>query len=160
MVLAPQYQFRLQFFKPAWTTDHMNDVRARLQMSDAEIVERFSRFGYRVSIAQIAFTSELVSDFREARAKKWFRAGGVRINEPGLLVIEEAQPRPGQRTRDIVVVSLGAVRCVMGVEIKPGAPPLRGGDTVHPYARTMEWSLDEAKAKPGAKPAPKAAARA
>jgi len=140
----------------------MNDVRARLQMSDAEIVERFSRFGYRVSIAQIAFTSELVSDFREARAKKWFRAGGVRVNEPGLLVIEEAQPRPGQRTRDIVVVSLGAVRCVMGVEIKPGAPPLRGGDTVHPYSRTMEWSLEEAKAtgKPGAKPAMKAAARA
>jgi hypothetical protein len=140
----------------------MNDVRARLQMSDAEIVEHFSRFGYRVSIAQIAFTSELVSDFRDARTKKWFRAGSVRINEPGLLVIEEAQPRAGQRTRDIVVVSMGAVRCVMGVEIKPGAPPLRGGDTVHPYARTMEWSLEDAKAtaKPGAKPAAKATARA
>jgi len=140
----------------------MNDVRARLQMSDAEIVEHFSRFGYRVSIAQIAFTSELVNDFREARIKKWFRAGSVRVNEPGLLVIEEAQPRPGQRTRDIVVVSLGAVRCVMGIEIRPGAPPLRGGDTVHPYARTMEWSIEEAKAiaKPGAKPAAKAVARA
>jgi hypothetical protein len=32
---------------------------------------------------------------------------------------------------------------------------------VHPYARTMEWSIEDAKAtaKPGAKPA-KAAARA
>ncbi len=136
----------------------MNDVRARLQMTDAEIVAHFARFGYRVSINQIAFTSELVNDFREARAKKWFRAGSLRINEPGLLVIEEAQPRPGQRTRDIVIVSLGATRCIMGVEIKPGAPPLRGGDTVHPYARTMEWSLEEAKGKGLAKPAAKAAA--
>lgn len=83
----------------------------------------------------------------------------IRINEPGLLVIEEAQPRPGQRTRDIVIVSLGATRCIMGVEIKPGAPPLRGGDTVHPYSRTMEWSKEEAKAKPGGKPAVKTAVR-
>ena len=138
----------------------MNDVRGRLQMTDAEIVAHFARFGYRVSIGQIAFSSEPVEDFRESRAKRWFRAGAVRINEPGLLVIEEAQPRPGQRSRDIVIVSLGATRCIMGVEIKPGAPPLRGGDTVHPYSRTMEWSKEEAKAKPGAKPAARVAARA
>jgi hypothetical protein len=138
----------------------MNDVRARLQMTDAEIVAHFARFGYRVSISQIAFTSEPVEDFRESRTKRWFRAGAVRINEPGLLLIEEAQPRPGQRTRDIVIVSLGATRCIMGVEIKPGAPPLRGGDTVHPYARTMEWSKEEAKAKPAGKPVARAAARA
>jgi hypothetical protein len=137
----------------------MNDVRARLQMTDAEIVAHFARFGYRVSISQIAFSSEPVEDFRESRAKRWFRAGAIRINEPGLLVIEEAQPRPGQRTRDIVIVSLGATRCIMGVEIKPGAPPLRGGDTVHPYSRTMEWSKEEAKGKPVGKPAAKSAAR-
>ena len=53
----------------------MNDVRARLQMTDAEVVAHFARFGYRVSIAQIAFSSEPVEDFRESRAKRWFRAG-------------------------------------------------------------------------------------
>ena len=123
-----------------------NEARQRLDMTDAEIVAHFARFGYRVSIAQIAFTSEPVDDFREARARKWYRAGSMRVNEPGLLVIEEAQPRPGQRTRDIIVVSLGATRCVMGVEIKPGAPPLRSGDTIHPYAKTMEWTIEVAKA--------------
>src|SRR5436190_632504 len=121
----------------------MNDARARLPITDAEIVAHFARFRYRVSIPQIAFTSELVDDFREARAKKWFRAGRIRNNEPGLLIIEEAQPRAGQRTRDVVVVSLGATRCIMGIEIKPGATPLRGGDTVHPYAKTMEWGVVE-----------------
>src|SRR5437667_244217 len=85
--------------------------------------------------------SEPVEDFREARSRRWFRAGVIRNNEPGLLIIEEAQPRGGQRTRDIVVVSLGATRCVMGIEIKPGAPPLRSGDTVHPYAKTMDWGV-------------------
>lgn len=136
----------------------MNEARDRLAMTDAEIVAHFARFGYRVSIGQIAFTSEPVEDFREARARKWFRAGALRVNEPGLLVVEEAQPRPGQRTRDIVVVSLGATRCVMGVEIKPGAPPLRSGDTIHPYAKTMEWAFEAAK--PAGKGAVKAAKRA
>ena len=124
----------------------VNEARERLPMTDAEVVAHFARFGYRVSISQIAFTSEPVDDFREARSRRWLRAGRLRNNEPGLLIIEEAQPRPGQRTRDIVVVSLGATRCIMGVEIKPDAPPLRSGDTAHPYAKTMEWSLAEAKA--------------
>jgi hypothetical protein len=123
----------------------MNEARERLAMTDAEIIAHFARFGYRVSIAQIAFTSEPVENFREARARKWFRAGKLRVNEPGLLVIEDAQPRPGQRTRDVIVVGLGATRCVMGVEIKPKAPPLRSGDTVHPYASAMEWPPAVAK---------------
>lgn len=123
----------------------MNEARERLQMSDAEIVDRIARFGYRVSVAQIAFTSEPVDDFREARMKKWFRAGAVRVNEPGLLVIEDAQPRPGQRTRDMVIISLGATRVVMGVEIKPGAPPLASGSSVCRYAPTMEWVAPETK---------------
>jgi hypothetical protein len=124
----------------------MNDARERLQMTDTEIVGHIARYGYRVSVAQIAFTSELVDDFREARAKKWYRAGAFRINEPGLLVIEDAQPRPGQRTRDIVVISLGPTRIVMGVEIKPGAPPLAAGSSIQRYAPTMEWAAVEPKA--------------
>lgn len=118
----------------------MNEARERLQMTDAEIVGHFGRYGYRVSIGQIAFTSELVEDFREARAKKWYRAGALRIGEPGLLVIEDAQPRPGQRTRDIVVIGLGPTRVVMGVEIKPGAPPLASGSSICRYAPAMEWA--------------------
>jgi hypothetical protein len=121
----------------------MNDARERLQMSDADIVGHIARYGYRVAVAQIAFTSELVDDFREARSKNWYRAGGFRINEPGLLVIEDAQPRPGQRTRDIVVISLGPTRIVMGVEIKPGAPPLVSGSSIQRYAPTMEWAAVE-----------------
>ena len=96
-----------------------------------------------MSVQQIAFTSELVDDFREARAKRWYRAGVYRINEPGLLVIEDAQPRPGQRTRDIVVISLGPTRIVMGVEIKPGAPPMVAGSSIQRYAPTMEWAKVE-----------------
>jgi hypothetical protein len=121
----------------------MNEARERLQMSDAEIVGHIARYGYRVGVSQIAFTSELVDDFREARAKLWYRAGVYRINEPGLLVIEDAQPRPGQRTRDIVVISLGPTRIVMGVEIKPGAPPLVAGSSIQRYAPTMEWAAVE-----------------
>src|SRR4029079_2459110 len=109
----------------------------------ADIVGHLARYGYRVVVQQIAFTSELVDDFREARAKKWYRAGVYRINEPGLIVIEDAQPRPGQRTRDIVVISLGPTRVVMGVEIKPGAPPLASGSSIQRYAPTMEWAAVE-----------------
>lgn len=112
-------------------------------MSDAEVVDRIARFGYRVSVAQVAFTSEQVDDFREARKSKWFRAGALRVNEPGLLVIEDAQPRPGQRTRDIVIIGLGATRVVMGVEIKPGAPPLASGSSICRYAPTMEWAAPD-----------------
>ena len=121
----------------------MNEARERLQMTDADIVGHLARYGYRVVVQQIAFTSELVDDFREARAKKWYRAGVYRINEPGLIVIEDAQPRPGQRTRDIVVISLGPTRVVMGVEIKPGAPPMVAGSSIQRYAVTMEWAAAE-----------------
>lgn len=129
----------------------MTDARQRLQMTDEDITGHFARFGYRVSIDQIAFVGETVDDFREARTTKWMRAGVLRKNEPGLLVIEDAQPRPGQRTRDIIVISLGPTRIVMGVEIKPGAPPLKPGDATCRYALTMEWAPPEPvkAAKPG-----------
>lgn len=119
------------------------NARERLQMTDDDITSHFVRFGYRVSIDQVAFVGETVDDFREARRKKWFRAGSLRKNEPGLLVIEDAQPRQGQRTRDIIVISLGASRVVMGVEMKPGAPPLAHGDATCRYAPTMEWPIPE-----------------
>lgn len=121
----------------------MLDARQRIQMTDDDITGHFARYGYRVSIAQIAFVGETVDDFREARLRKWFRAGVLRKNEPGLLVIEDAQPRQGQRTRDIIVISLGSSRVVMGVEIKPGAPPLQPGDATCRYAQTMEWAPPE-----------------
>jgi len=123
----------------------MQNARERISMSDNEIVERFGRFGYQVVIPQIAFTSETVGDFLEARSAKWWKAGKVRKNETGLLWIEEAQPRPNQRTRDIVVVSLGGARAVMGVHIEPGAPPLKSGDAMCRYAPTMEWAAPPTK---------------
>ena len=119
------------------------NARERLQMTDDDITSHFVRFGYRVSIDQVAFVGETVDDFREARRKKWFRAGSLRKNEPGLLVIEDAQPRQGQRTRDVIVISLGPTRVVMGIEIKPGAPPLAPGDATCRYAPAMEWPIPE-----------------
>lgn len=93
-----------------------NSPRARIKMSDSEIVSRFERLGYRVSIDQIAFTTESVEDFHNARETLWSGIGTIKIHEdPGLLVIERAQPRAGQPTRDIAVVSLGYARAVMGV---------------------------------------------
>ena len=123
----------------------MNEARARLSMSDGEIVERFKRFGYNVSIAHIAFTTETVDDFRQAR-KKWNLAGRLRTDEPGLIMIEEAQPRPGQPTRDVIVVGLGSSRAVMGVHIAAGAPPLPSGSTLCRFAPTMHWALPETSA--------------
>ena len=117
----------------------MNEARARLSMSDAEIVERFARFGYRVSINHIAFTTEQVDDFRQARLG-WVRAGRMRVDEPGLLIIEQAQPKHGQPTRDMVIVSLGGSRAVMGIQIATGAPPFVSGSALCRYAPTMQWA--------------------
>ena len=124
----------------------MHNARERISMSDGEIVEYFARFGYRVGIQQIAFTSETIDVFREARVRKWWKAGMLRLNEPGLLRIEDAQPRPDQRTRDIIVVSFGGARIIMGIDIKPGAPPLLPGDATRRYAPAMEWRAPPAKA--------------
>jgi hypothetical protein len=130
----------------------MNEARDRLSLTDDEVLERFARFGYRVSIGHIAFTTEQVDDFREARLT-WLRAGRLKIDEPGLLVIENAQPKPGQPTRDMVIVSLGHSRAVMGVHIKPGAPPLQSGSAMCRYAPTMQWQPTSAAPKPTDAPA-------
>jgi hypothetical protein len=124
----------------------VKNARERIPMSDEDIVAHFARFGYRVTISQIAFTGETVQDFREARLGKWWKAGKLRLDEPGLLRIEDAQPRPDQRTRDIIVVSFGSSRAVMGIEIRPGAPPLKPGDAYNRYAPVMEWAIPKAKA--------------
>ncbi|MDB5657155.1 MAG: hypothetical protein JWQ94_4768 [Tardiphaga sp.] len=117
----------------------MNEARGRISMSDSDIVERFERFGYRASISHIAFTTETVDDFRQSR-KKWNLVGRLKTDEPGLLIIEKAQPRAGQPTRDIVVVGLGGSRAVMGVHIVAGAPPLASGSAMCRYAPTMQWA--------------------
>jgi hypothetical protein len=117
----------------------MNEARARLALTDAEIVERFARFGYRVSINHIAFTTEQVDEFRQARLR-WIRAGRLRADEPGLMIIEQAQPRHGQPTRDMVIVSLGTSRAVMGIDIAPGAPPFAAGSALCRYATSMHWA--------------------
>ncbi len=93
--------------------------RRRIHMSDAQIVHHFRKIGYGVRIDQIAFTNESVSDFVNARDKYWSKVGTIRIYEdPGMLVVEKAQPRGSQPMRDIAVVSLGRARAVMGV-MKP-----------------------------------------
>jgi nucleoside diphosphate kinase len=90
--------------------------RERIKMSDADIVSRFERLGFKLAFDQIAFTTESVDDFYHARESLWTGVGTVKIyEEGGLLLIEKAQPRGGQPTRDIAVISLGHARAVMGV---------------------------------------------
>jgi len=106
-----------------------NSVRNLVIFSDANIVDHFSRLGYAVTCDQLAFTLESVEDYAEAREHKWHRPGHVHTYEPGgLLLIEDAQPRALQPTRDVVVVSLGGARVVMGVIDREGR---------HRFAETM-----------------------
>lgn len=88
---------------------------------DAYIVDHIARLGYAVSYDQLAFTLEEVADFVAARDTVWHRPGTVKTLEmAGLLVVEDAQPQALQPTRDIVVVSLGDARVVMGVIDREG----------------------------------------
>jgi hypothetical protein len=90
--------------------------RHHITMTDSQIVDHVHRFGYRVNIGQIAFTIESIADFVEARENFWFKAGAIRIYDPpGLLVVEDAMPLERQTARDILIVSLGTARAVMGV---------------------------------------------
>ncbi len=102
-------------------------------MSDGQIVDHMRRLGYTVKIGQIGFTIESIADFMEARERYWSKIGTVRVYEPpGLLVIENAKPREMQPIRDILVVSLGAARAVIGaMNPDPAALSPR-------YARYME----------------------
>ncbi len=85
-------------------------------MTDGQIVDHFRRFGYKVKIDQIAFTIESIADFVEARDRFWSKIGTIRLYDPpGLLLVENAKPREMQPIRDVLVVSLGTARAVMGV---------------------------------------------
>jgi hypothetical protein len=96
----------------------MQEARRRLKMSDADVVDHFRRLGFGVSIEQLAFTSESVDDYREARLEEWAKPGTLVKDEPGLLIVTGVQPTPLRPARDVVVVSLGSVRAVMGAEVK------------------------------------------
>lgn len=91
-------------------------TRSLVPFSDAYVRDHFLTFGYAVVFDQLVFTTESVADYLEARENSWHRPGEiVRLELPGLLIVEKAQPSARQPTRDIVVVSLGDARVVMGV---------------------------------------------
>ena len=108
-------------------------MRNYIRMSDTEIVDHFKRLGFVVTIESLKFTVEGVDDFWLARERIWFHPGEIeRYEEGGILIVSKAQPRQGQPTRDIAIVSLGRARVVMGV--LPGAMI----DERYPrYAKTM-----------------------
>jgi hypothetical protein len=86
-----------------------------------------------VAYDDLAFTTESVDDFVRARLTNWHRPGNlVALESHGLLIVERAQPYPRQRSRDVVVVSLGCARVIMGAlnlpDRKTGVPR---------YAETM-----------------------
>lgn len=96
-------------------------TRSLVIFTDSQIVEHFSSFGYAVNYDQLVFTLEPVAEFVTARETVWHRPGTIRTLEiAGLLIVEDAQPHPLQPTRDIVVVSLGDARVVMGVINRQG----------------------------------------
>jgi hypothetical protein len=107
-------------------------ARGRILYSDDEIVDHLHRLGYGASYEQLAFTTETVADFAEARLSSWHRPGHLITSEGGLLIVARAQPQPLQRTREVVVVSLGGARVVMGALNPPDI-----GTGVARYAHTM-----------------------
>jgi hypothetical protein len=114
-------------------TAPQDQIRHRLKMSDADIIDHFRRLGFVVTMNDLAFTTESVEDFYVARQKFWHHVGKVqRHDEHGLLIVLQVQPKANQPTRDIVVVSLGHARVVLGV---------LPGTASHPdlprYAKTM-----------------------
>jgi hypothetical protein len=92
------------------------ELRSRVKMSDAEIIEHFARLGFEVTIDELVFTSETVEDFAHARENVWHRGGDIeRYEAQGILVLTGAQPKVRQPARGIVVVSLFHARVVLGV---------------------------------------------
>jgi hypothetical protein len=93
-----------------------SEIRSRVKMSDADIIEHFARLGFDVTIDELVFTSETVEDFAHARESVWHRGGDVeRYEAQGILVVSGAQPKVRQPIRDVVVVSLFHARVVLGV---------------------------------------------
>ncbi len=96
-------------------------ARSLVPFSDTYVREHFLTFGYAVVFDQLVFTTESVADYIKARENSWHRPGDIaRIEMPGLLIVENAQPTLRQPTPDIVVVSLGDARVVMGVINREG----------------------------------------
>lgn len=99
----------------------VGSARDLVIFTDAYLVDHFARLGYAVDCAQLAFTLETVEAYAEAREHEWHRPGRIAVYDyGGLLIIEDAQPHPRQPTRDVVVVSLGDARVVMGVTQRDG----------------------------------------
>jgi hypothetical protein len=115
-----------------WQMRSKHSARFRIQYSDGEIVDHFRRLGYEVTYGELVFTSESAADFAEARLQSWHRPGKLVAQEGGLLIVEAAQPHPRQRSRDIMVVSLGGARAVMGA-LNPADEKIG----VSRYAETM-----------------------
>jgi hypothetical protein len=109
-----------------------DSARSRIHYSDAEIVGHLRRLGYDAAYDELAFTTETVADFAEARLAHWHHAGHLATLEGGLLIVEGAQPHPRQRSRDVVVVSLGGARVIMGALNPPDC-----SIGVPRYAKTM-----------------------
>jgi hypothetical protein len=94
----------------------MAEMRTRVKMSDADLVEHFRRLGFEVTVDELVFTSATVEDFVSAREQLWHRGGDVvRYEAQGILILSNAQPKIRQPMRDIVVISLFYARVVMGV---------------------------------------------
>jgi hypothetical protein len=108
-------QYVPQADRGRWQMRSKHSARFRIQYSDSDIVDHFQRLGYAVTYDDLAFTTEEVDDFVRARLTNWHRSGNlVTLESHGLLIVERAQPHPRQRSRDVVVVSLGGARVIMG----------------------------------------------
>ena len=84
-------------------------MRNEIALSDREIETRFEDIGVGVSVAQITFTHESVSDWLSSR-QHWPELGHILRSPPGTLVIERARPVSELPRMSIYLVDFGTVR--------------------------------------------------
>lgn len=96
----------------------MRDARMRLQLSDAEVLESFLTLGMTLKIGDLAFTTESLEDYRQARLNEWFDPGRIIVDEPNLLIVDGVRPLPHRSSRKVVVRDFGPTRVVVGAEVR------------------------------------------
>ena len=100
-------------------------MRNRINLTDEEIEARFDDLGYVTTADGLAYTSDTIANFLEAR-KGYAKAGEIVTNEDGVLEIRDVQTFKGQPRYTICVVDFGDVRAVYKCPPTPSAPLVSG----------------------------------
>lgn len=97
----------------------MTDLRSQINVTDDEITARFDEiYGQdegTTTIAEIAFVTDTIDEFRTAR-KGYNEPGELVDDEDGIFQVRRAQPLKGDVRRDFLVIDFGAARGVIGLK--------------------------------------------